>query len=160
MCANESHSDANQDAVPQEAPTLSKVHEDSPKPTVLMADADRLTAWALRHFLRTSHRVVHVATAAEAMGRLERGPAHALVVSDNLPHREVESLIARAVERYPGLTIIKLVSLVDEELGEIPPTVMVVEKPFDLAHLKALLEQPRPASAAPVSESPFPDGSS
>jgi hypothetical protein len=64
------------------------------------------------------------------------------------------------VERYPGLIIIKLVSLVDEELGEIPPTVMVVEKPFDLAHMKSLLEQPRPTSPAPVSDRPFPDGSS
>jgi DNA-binding NtrC family response regulator len=160
MCATDGHSDADQDAVPQEAPTLSEEHENSRDPTVLMADADRLTAWALRHFLRKSHRVVHVATAAEAMDRLEHGPVHALVVSDNLPHREVERLIAWALERDPGLTIIKLVSLVDEELGEIPSTVMVVEKPFDLVHLRTLLEQARPPSPAPVSDRPFPDGSS
>ena len=160
MCATESRSDTNEDAVPQEALPLSEAQEDSRGPTVVMADADHLTAWALRHFLRTSHRVVHVSTAAEAMDRLERGPAHALVVSDNLPRREVEGLITRGVERYPGLIIIKLVSLVDEELGEIPPTVMVVEKPFDLAHMKSLLEQPRPTSPAPVSDRPFPDGSS
>jgi DNA-binding NtrC family response regulator len=153
-------SDAKGDLTPQEAPPFSEARAESAKPTVLMADADRLTAWALGHFLRASHRVVHVATAAEAREQLQRGPAHALVVSDNLPQREVEGLIATALERHAGLTIIKLVSLVDEEPKDVPQRVIMVEKPFDLAHMKSLLEQPRPTSPAPGADRLFRDGAS
>jgi DNA-binding NtrC family response regulator len=107
---------------------------------LLVADADRLTVWSLRHYLRDSHRVVQANTAADVSEHLERGPADALVVSDNLPAGQVRRLLTSATEQDPTLRIIKLVSLVEQDDGETPEPVTVLEKPFDLGHLKELLD--------------------
>ena len=124
----------------QEMPTEDEL------PILLVADADRLTVWSLRHFLRGSYRVVHAPTTGEAVAHLEQGPADALVVSDNLPGTSVKRLVATALRHLPAQRVIKLVSLVEED-QEAPPTgVTTLEKPFDLGHLKEILEDLRPTS--------------
>jgi DNA-binding response OmpR family regulator len=113
------------------------------KPVLLVADADRLTLWSLEHFLGDGYTVIQAPTSAEAMDFLGRSRADAVVISDNLPDGVPSRLVECAIRRVSSGPVVLLQPLVQEPREGLPDSVVVLEKPFDLEHLKALLENPR-----------------
>ena len=143
MCTIEGSRNADRPASPAQPA--------SSRPVLLMADADHLTVWSLKHYLRDSYAVVQASRTPEALDFLRHRRVDAVVVSDNLPGGELERVVELALQRVPAGKVIKLQSLVEEAPGEPPAAVIVLEKPFDLGHLKELLEDlPHPQPTDPV----------
>ena len=136
----------------------SEVGAQGSKPVLLMADADRLTVWSLRHYLGGSYAVVHAGGTGEALDFLRQGRADAVVISDNLPGGELDRLVELALQQVGPGKVIKLQSLVEEPRGEAASPTIVLEKPFDLGQLKGLLEDMRPAGPGGSADPPSAEG--
>jgi two-component system response regulator AtoC len=141
--------------------------------SVLVVDADTVTASALRQLLAQQDVTVLAASSgADALTRLDREPAHVVVSELKLPDMSGLELLARLGERWPGLPVVMLAAdasvaeavsalkagaadflqkpLVREEI------VFVLDKAFTAVAMRAEQPPPPPSTerAGIVGESP------
>ena len=141
--------------------------------SVLVVDADNVTASALRQLLAQQDVLVLAAgTGSDALTRLDREPAHVVVSELKLPDMSGLELLARIGERWPGLPVVMLAAdasvseavsalkagaadflqkpLVREEI------VFVLDKAFTSVNMRAEQPPPPPSTerAGIVGESP------
>lgn len=123
--------------------TRSKPAPPSPPPAgrlgrVLLIEPNTLTAWSLSTYLRRWFEV-HCTSASPAAQRLLRHETmSAVVLSDQLPRRSIESLARNARQANRDVRVVVLVAE-ETERRVTPPGAMRLEKPFELPDLARLL---------------------
>jgi len=109
-----------------------------PRPALVLVEPNTLTAWSLSTYLRQWFEVKCTSTVPTARRMLERSPAAALIVSDELPRRSVEALTRAARLTNPDVRIVVLVTAEHEPRVNVPGAAHL-EKPFSLSALAELL---------------------
>jgi two-component system response regulator AtoC len=141
--------------------------------TVLVVDADAVTAATLRQLLAQQDVVVLGAeSGAQALDRLDREPAHVVVSEVDLPDTDGLELLSKISERWPGLPVVMLArdASVTEAVSALKagaadflqkPLVreeilFVLEKAFTSVQMRAEQPPPPPSTerAGMVGESP------
>jgi DNA-binding NtrC family response regulator len=88
---------------------------------ILLIDDEPAQAWLVREYLQSTTRnpvSLDVAeTVADGLQRLETGDIQVLLLDLSLPDSLGTATFSKVHDRYPGLPIVVLTSLEDEELG-------------------------------------------
>lgn len=102
-------------------------------PRVVVVDPDSLTLWSIRTYLQRWFEVEGAETAAGGARRLAERPADALVISDDLPAAQSDTLERQARMQNPKLVVIHLFTDTSPHLPIYSDSRL--EKPFALAEL-------------------------
>lgn len=112
-----------------------------PRGRLLVVDDDPLARWSLATYLQKWFDVDATDSLDDATALLAQDDVCALIVSDELPGAQIDTLEARARQLHPRLKTIRTVTGV---LGSKRPPAGVIrlEKPFQLSELASLLGVP------------------
>lgn len=141
-------SGSSRPATEKEAPK-SATSEENPAPlSVLVVDDEPLIRWSLKKGLtKRGHEVVEARTGAEALESIGQDPHRfSVVVLDyRLPDRQDLSLLADVRQLLPEATVLMMTAFGDTDMRSGALALgarAVVDKPFQVSQLVALIESP------------------
>jgi DNA-binding response OmpR family regulator len=120
---------------------------------VLLVDDEPLIRWSLRRGLsQRGHHVVEAGTAAEALARLGAGPGpfDVVVLDYRLPDSQDLSLLQEIRRLAPSTVVLMMTAYGDEQMRSDALALgarIVIDKPFQVHAVVALVESPPPARA-------------
>ncbi len=132
-------------------PNSSTRAENPSRLAVLVVDDESLIRWSLkRGLMKRGHEVVEAATASAALESIGEDPNRfAVVVLDyRLPDRQDLSLLADVRRRLPHATVVMMTAFGDLAMRNGALALgarAVVDKPFQVHELIALVESPPPS---------------
>ncbi len=105
---------------------------------LLVVEPDRLTRWSIKAYFDGVFDVGVAESAASVYKLLEECPADAIVVADDLPNGDADSVESHARSRNESVTIVRTMTA-PTEAGTQVTGVSRIEKPFALSSLARLL---------------------
>jgi DNA-binding NtrC family response regulator len=116
--------------------------------SVLVVDDEPLIRWSLNKGLsRRGHEVVEARTAAEAIQSIDGRPDRfeVVILDFKLPDRQDLTLLADVRRLLPKATVVMMTAYGDEEMRSGAQALgarAVIDKPFQVSELIALIERP------------------